>query len=98
MADGILCFLSAVDPSYIANPDFPQPPNFPPSLIYPPVGPFSHQQSVVIPESSGSVAMDRLPSLPVAPASEPHFIVYVGNIASTVDNDFFFLFFRSVDL
>ncbi|KQJ90100.1 hypothetical protein BRADI_4g29400v3 [Brachypodium distachyon] len=55
---------------------FPGPSMYPP--LPPPPGGFVPHPGIPSPQ------FGRPPSLPVAPASEPHFIVYVGNIASTV--------------
>ncbi|KAM0909531.1 hypothetical protein ACQ4PT_014764 [Festuca glaucescens] len=71
-------------------PVYQQPIGFPPRPIYPPIGVLSHQRPVVIDGTSGPVAVARPPIAftPAAPADEPHFIVFVGKIASTVDSDF----------
>ncbi|KAM0919911.1 hypothetical protein ACQ4PT_007899 [Festuca glaucescens] len=84
-------FLSTVHPRYITQyPVYQQPIGFPPRPIYPPIGVLSHQRPVVIDGTSGPVAVARPPIAftPAAPADEPHFIVFVGKIASTVDSDF----------
>ena len=94
MAEGNLCFLSAVDPRYITQyPVCPGPPGFPPSLIYPPPPPpppgvFSYQGPALTHGTIDPVTMARPPIPPVAPPDIPHFTIFISKIAPTVDKDF----------
>ncbi|CAM0951213.1 unnamed protein product [Alopecurus aequalis] len=73
-------------------PVYPGPPGFPPSLSYPPPPPppgvSSYQGPELIHGTVDPVTMARPPVPPVAPPDTPHFRIYIGKIAPTVDSEF----------